>query len=100
MKAFFQLFVSILLLSGCTNQNNQAMNDAKSNSIFPSGDPASPEYFTGNVSANPLFTDDSLFQCSIFNVTFEKGARTNWHKHPSGQILLILEGQGLHQIKA
>ena len=32
-------------------------------------------------------------------VYFEPGARTNWHSHPSGQLLLIIEGEGFHQIK-
>ena len=32
-------------------------------------------------------------------VYFEPGARTNWHSHPSGQILLIIDGEGFHQIR-
>lgn len=75
------------------------MNDQNPKTIFPIGEQASGEYFTGDVKASYLLTDDSLFQCSIFNVTFEKGARTNWHSHPSGQILLVLDGEGLCQIK-
>jgi quercetin dioxygenase-like cupin family protein len=31
------------------------------------------------------------------NVTFEPGARTSWHRHPSGQILLVIEGRGYYQ---
>ena len=29
--------------------------------------------------------------------TFEKGARTNWHKHSGGQILLVTAGEGRYQ---
>ncbi|MCE7040400.1 cupin domain-containing protein [Dyadobacter sp. CY312] len=31
------------------------------------------------------------------SVTFEKGARSNWHSHPAGQILLVTNGTGYHQ---
>jgi quercetin dioxygenase-like cupin family protein len=30
-------------------------------------------------------------------VTFEPGARSNWHTHPSGQRLLVVSGVGLTQ---
>jgi len=43
--------------------------------------------------------NDSTYNTSIGNVTFELKARTNWHKHPGGQILLITEGQGFYQEK-
>ncbi|WP_232065173.1 cupin domain-containing protein [Rhodocytophaga rosea] len=33
------------------------------------------------------------------NVTFEPGARTNWHYHPGGQILLVTSGKGRYQEK-
>ena len=36
-----------------------------------------------------LVTRDDTFNSSIGNVTFEPGARTNWHKHSGGQILLV-----------
>lgn len=32
-------------------------------------------------------------------VTFEPGARTNWHKHPGGQVLLVTAGKGYYQEK-
>lgn len=30
-------------------------------------------------------------------VTFTPSARTNWHTHPKGQVLLVIEGNGLYQ---
>ena len=35
--------------------------------------------------------------CSIGMGTFEPGARTAWHRHPGGQILLVTEGKGYYQ---
>lgn len=31
------------------------------------------------------------------NVTFEPGARTAWHTHPLGQVLVVTAGSGLAQ---
>lgn len=53
-------------------------------------------YFTGTVYLKLLFpADDPLFSGGL--VTFTPGARTAWHTHPKGQMLLITEGIGLVQ---
>ena len=31
------------------------------------------------------------------NVIFEPKARTNWHTHPKGQVLLVLAGKGFYK---
>jgi quercetin dioxygenase-like cupin family protein len=31
---------------------------------------------------------------SALAVTFEPGARTDWHRHPGGQVLFIVDGAG------
>ncbi len=41
--------------------------------------------------------NDAVFNAPIGNVTFEPGARTNWHKHSGGQILLVIAGEGRYQ---
>ena len=43
--------------------------------------------------------NDTTWNSSIANVTFEPGARTNWHKHSGGQILLVTAGEGRYQEK-
>ncbi len=55
------------------------------------------KYFTGMTYLNMLCTKDDIWNSSIGNVTFEKGARTNWHKHTGGQILLVTAGEGRYQ---
>ena len=42
---------------------------------------------------------DTTLHARFGNVTFEAKARTNWHSHPGGQILLITEGKGYYQAK-
>lgn len=55
--------------------------------------------FTGLVSVNVLINNDSIFNTQMATVTFEAGARTNWHYHPSGQILVITDGVAYYQEK-
>jgi quercetin dioxygenase-like cupin family protein len=49
--------------------------------------------------ANFMVENDTSFNVQIGNVSFEPGARTNWHFHPGGQILLVTNGKGLYQEK-
>ncbi len=67
--------------------------------IFPKGEPAPADYFTGKVWVKTLVPDDHIFNCVMGNVIFEAGARNNWHKHPGGQILIATEGVGYYQEK-
>jgi len=55
------------------------------------------EYFTGRVRIDPLFQAHDPSRTSGAYVTFEPGARTAWHKHPFGQILIVTAGHGLVQ---
>ena len=71
------------------------MNDK----IFPKGESAPPEYFIGTVWIKTLVPNDDILNCQIGNVTFEAGARNNWHIHPGGQILIATAGIGYYQEK-
>lgn len=68
-------------------------------SIFPKGDKAPAEYFTGTVWAKTLVANDDTLTTAIYNVEFEPGARNSWHTHPAGQILICTEGTGCYQEK-
>ena len=54
-------------------------------------------FFTGQTYLEMLCIKDSTYNSSIGNVTFEPKARTNWHKHSGGQILLVTAGEGRYQ---
>jgi quercetin dioxygenase-like cupin family protein len=69
------------------------------NTIFPKGDKAPADYFTGTAWVRMLLPNDSTLNCQIGNVIFEPGARNNWHTHPGGQILLATDGIGYYQEK-
>lgn len=57
----------------------------------------STEYFTGNVRIDPLFQPNDQARTAGATVTFEPGARTAWHTHPLGQVLIVTAGCGLVQ---
>lgn len=67
--------------------------------IFPKGERASPDYFTGSAWVKILVAAEAGLNCVIGNVIFEPGARNNWHTHPGGQILLVTDGTGYYQEK-
>lgn len=55
------------------------------------------DYFTGSVRVEPLFRSPGLAPVGGANVTFEPGARSAWHTHPCGQVLIVTSGLGWTQ---
>ena len=74
------------------------MKQSPIDTIFAQGE-ANPygEFFTGQTYLNRLNPKEEVWNLPIGNVTFEPGARTNWHKHSGGQILLVLNGEGRYK---
>jgi 4-carboxymuconolactone decarboxylase len=88
------------VLSSVTNSNARlnATDSTKSdNNIFAKGVRAPITNFTGTVWVNMVVQAQDGLDCSVGVVTFEEGARTNWHIHPGGQALLVTEGKGYYQ---
>ena len=56
--------------------------------------PAPAENFTGSVRVETLFEAIEPSDASSASVTFEPGARTAWHTHPRGQVLIVTGGTG------
>ena len=86
------IIIVVLIIGGIyimTETNNQPFEKGEINPYS--------EFFTGETHLNMLVSKDDVFNSSIGNVTFEKGARTNWHKHSGGQILLVTMGVGRYQ---
>ncbi|MDE3184091.1 MAG: carboxymuconolactone decarboxylase family protein [Bacteroidota bacterium] len=67
--------------------------------IFPKGEKITNNNFIGNAWLQQMIIPGSLNSTQVGSVTFEPGARTNWHLHPAGQILLIIGGTGYYQEK-
>jgi quercetin dioxygenase-like cupin family protein len=71
---------------------------AQNAEISPNGSRASIEgpaqYFTGSVIIDPLFGANERLQATGANVTFAPGARSAWHTHPAGQMMIVTSGTG------
>lgn len=55
--------------------------------------------FTGTVWVTSLVPNDSIYTTIAGSVAFEPAARSYWHSHPAGQLLIVTDGIGYHQIK-
>jgi len=87
------------LVSGAQSQTTKGPRvEQETIKIWRSGSqPArqgSAENFTGSVRVDPLFQANAPARASGSLVTFESGARTAWHIHPLGQILIVTAGTG------
>ena len=81
-----------------THASKKEEDNMKTISISRSGTQSSSkgaaEYFTGSVRIDYLFNANEPLHASGGRVTFEPGARTAWHTHPYGQILIVTDGTG------
>jgi quercetin dioxygenase-like cupin family protein len=79
-----------LLVSSSTEAQTPVITRGGSRPVRPG--PA--ENFTGGVQVEMLFEALDPAHASGGSVTFEPGARTAWHSHPRGQILIVTAGIG------
>lgn len=90
MKRFLAVTAAVLCFAcGAAAQGMQ---------VFPNGSRPSakgPEAnFTGSVRVDPQFAAPDQTPLSAGHVTFEPGARSAWHTHPAGQLLVVTSGTG------
>jgi 4-carboxymuconolactone decarboxylase len=78
--------------SAASTKESQMMTITRSGSQPSRQGPA--EYFTGAARIDPLFQAQDSSHTSAAYVTFEPGARSAWHTHPLGQILIVTAGTG------
>lgn len=85
---------------------NAAVAEARANgtirergeTMFPRGEQFTSEGYSGTVYRNLLVEHESVFNCpEVYNYTFEPGARTAWHSHAGGQLILVTDGTGYYQ---
>lgn len=90
-------FVFLTAMSSCAQVKRDNKESTTSSGVFPRGNKITSNNFTGTAYLKSLMDADSLNPTSVGNVTFQPGARTKWHKHPGGQILLVTDGVGYYQ---
>lgn len=92
----YYLLILVAFLMACTEDQKSA---GTSPILFPKGDKNSTDNFVGEVWVKSLIDADSLNENAVGNVTFAAGARSKWHLHPAGQIILATDGVGYYQEK-
>ncbi len=93
------MFCVVAGILSCSETQEKPPRNASANIIFPRGEKIANNNFTGTAWLKPLVNADSINQVAVGSVTFEPGARTKWHSHPAGQIILALDGVGYYQEK-
>lgn len=109
MKKLSTLLMTLSLAVACGPLVAQAEHTATTNSakesigqsIIRSGTQASFQgsdaTFTGTVRVTPLYPVNNAMRSSGGSVTFTAGARSHWHIHPVGQVLIVTSGVGRTQ---
>lgn len=101
-KKLMIMVLLTIIISSCKQAAKQRQPVTKiedSDKIFPQGSKITNDNFTGTAYLHQMIVADSLNRTQVGNVTFEPGARTKWHLHPGGQILLATGGVGYYQEK-
>jgi 4-carboxymuconolactone decarboxylase len=107
MKLLATILISLSLLASASAQTNQAgaasgtvaqAPGSQSIRITRGGSQPSrqgpAENFTGSVRVAPLFQANAPARANSSLVTFEPSARSAWHTHPLGQVLIVTAGTG------
>ncbi len=90
--AHFTATLIVLALIGSASADAQTIVVTRGVSRAIATGPATN--FTGEVRVDRLFEALAPSHASGGSVTFEPGARTAWHTHPAGQILIVTAGTG------
>jgi len=107
-KNLLNILLIAMLICSCkqSEENNRTADSttldksvAPRELIFSKGEKITNNNFVGDAWVEMLVLADSVNRNSVGSVTFEPGARTNWHSHPNGQIILSLSGEGYYQEK-
>lgn len=92
-------FFAVLFISCNDKLQVETAQGQEAELIFPKGEQITNSNFVGAAWLNSMIAPDSVNQSAVGSVTFEPGARTNWHSHPGGQIILAIDGEGYYQEK-
>jgi 4-carboxymuconolactone decarboxylase len=83
-----------LLLAGATSAQAQDAGLVITRAATRPSRAAPAENFTGTVRVQPLFDTTASTRALGASVSFDAGARTAWHTHARGQVLIVTEGVG------
>lgn len=78
--------------------NSVIAQDVKAD-VSPKANRGSAANFSGTVWVTTLVGPNPETDCIASTVSFEPKARTFWHTHPNGQLLVVTKGTGYYQEK-
>jgi len=90
------LIAALSIMPASAQQQGTSSMEIARNGTQPST-AGSPDYFTGRVRVDSPFQRQEPSRLAGATVTFEPGARSNWHTHPLGQTLIVTAGTGWTQ---
>lgn len=97
---FIAMVIMAFAITSCSQTAKQEQSVTTKNELFSKGiKMVNDDRFNGTVWVNALITADSANKTAVGNVVFEPGARSDWHIHPAGQILIATGGTGYYQEK-
>ena len=101
MKILAVTLISLSLFASVASHAQTSTTKAPTSSLIKivrsaslQSNKGSAQYFTGSVQVQQLFPANDPSRTTGGKVTFEAGARSAWHTHPFGQILIVTEGTG------
>lgn len=93
------ILTTFIATAAYANSNNVPEQNKNSQVVYRAGSQQSfkgPEnLFTGDVQVDILFPANETAHYSGAYVTFQPGARSNWHLHPAGQHIIVTDGIAL-----
>lgn len=97
MKSYLSILFCSLLAAGAVHAADEVIPEGTQ--LVKRADTiahikGSDKVFTGNVQVVPLSESLPGMPVTGAYVIFEAGARSFWHTHPTGQVLIIVEGEG------
>ncbi len=92
-----RVVVVLSMFALCVGAEAQQVSPAEPLSVTgpglnPTAGPA--RNFTGAVTVTSPFRGSGGSRLGGATVTFQPGARSNWHTHPLGQLLVVTQGRG------
>lgn len=92
------VFCKLMCLVAGIISSSLAMSQTPSAVLVPKDATRGPaNWFTGVVWVKTLVPANDQTDCIVSEVSFEPTARTFWHTHPNGQILIVTKGEGYYQ---
>lgn len=94
MKSTAVTLVALALASAAPARAQDARDIVITRAASRPSRAAPAEYFTGTARVQPLFDTTATSHVYGASVSFDAGARTAWHTHARGQLLIVTEGVG------